>query len=171
MAPQVGAVGQALVIDFKDDIVDGVDVLEIGTVRDIIGDLHDATVIVGNADFLLGAAHAAAHVACEGSGRDLDLTDLGADLGKGGLHAYSDIRRAADDVHEFIRADIHLQEMELFTLGMILDRLDLGDDDSADVRALELYIVLYLGGRKRKLIDQFQLVESRKIDKVLDPIH
>ena len=61
--------------------------------------------------------------------------------------------------------------MELLALGMILDRLDLGDHDAADITALELYIVLYLGGRKRKLVDQFQLVESRKIDKVLDPIH
>ena len=54
---------------------------------------------------------------------------------------------------------------------MLLDRLDLGDNDAADITALELYVILYLCGRKRKLIDQFQLVQTRKIDEVLDPIH
>ena len=108
MAPQIGTVGQRFIIHLEDDIVDSVDILQIGTGRNVVGDLHDAGMIVGDTDLLLGAAHTIAHLTGKRSGSDLDLADLRADLGESGLHADADVRRAADDVYEYIRADIHL---------------------------------------------------------------
>ena len=127
--------------------------------------------VVADADLFFGAAHTVAHLSHEGARGDLDLTDLRADLGESGLHTDAHVGSAADDVNEFILADIHLQKMELFAFGMRLDGLDLGDHDAAEVAALELNIVFDLGCRERELVDQAQLVESGKVYKILDPIH
>ena len=114
MAPQVRTVGQALVIYLEHDIVDRVDLLEIRAVGDVVGDLHDARMIVADTELLFGAAHTAAHKAGKRPRSDLDLTELGAHLSKGGFHPDTDVRRAADNVDGLVRTAVHLQQMELF---------------------------------------------------------
>ena len=163
MTPEIGAVGEGLVVDLKDDVVDLVDILQIGAVGNVVGDLHDAGVVVADADLRFGAAHAVGHEAGKRSGRDLDLADLGADLGKGGFHADAHVGSAADNVGQLRFTGVHLQKMELFGIGMRLDGLDLGDDDAADIGTLEEDLVLDLGGRERKFVNIVYLVQTGEI--------
>ena len=99
MRPEVGTVGQRLVVDFKDDIVDLVKIFQIGAEGNVVGDVHDTGVIVGDTDLTLGTAHTMAHITCQRSLSNGDLADLSADLCESGLHTDSYIGRAADNVN------------------------------------------------------------------------
>ena len=57
VTPEVGTVGERLVVDLKDDVVDIVNVLDVGAVGHVVGDFHNAGMVVADADFRLGAAH------------------------------------------------------------------------------------------------------------------
>ena len=146
VTPEVGTVGEGLVVDLKNDILDRVEVFQVGAVGGVVGDVHDARVVVADADFRLGAAHAVGHHARERTRRDLDFSDFRAHLGKRGFHTDSDIRRAADHVGQLRLADIHLQKMELLGVGMVLYRFDLGDNNAAEIGAFIKNLVLNLGG-------------------------
>ena len=171
VTPEVGAVGEGLVVHLKNDVVDLIDGFEVGAVGDIVGDLHDAGVVVADADLCFAAAHAVGGVACQLARRNGDLADLGAHLGKGGFHADAHIRRTANHVGQRAVAGVHLEQMQLFGIGMRLHGHDFGDHDAADVAALEEDVILHLGGGKGKLLDQCELIEPREVNKVGDPIH
>ena len=55
MTPEVGAVGEGLVVHLKNDVIYRVQLLDIGAVGNVVGDIHDAGVIVAYADLSLAA--------------------------------------------------------------------------------------------------------------------
>ena len=57
VSPEVGTVCEGLVVDLENDVVDFVDVLEVGAVCNVVGDLHNARVVVAYSDFGFAAAH------------------------------------------------------------------------------------------------------------------
>ena len=111
--PEVGTVGKRLVVNLKDDIVNLVNVLDIGAVGHVVGDFHDAGMVVADSDFGLGAAHSVGHKARERTRCDLDLAELCADLGESGFHADAYIRRAAYYIGQLGLARVDLEKMEL----------------------------------------------------------
>ena len=105
------------------------------------------------------------------AGRDGDLTDLGAQLGEGGLHAHAHIGRAADDIHQLGFAAVHLQQVELLAFGMLLHTLDLSDNHAGQIGALLEDFVLHLSGGQGELMDQRHQVNAGQIHEFLDPVH
>ena len=173
MAPEVGPVGQGLVVHLEDDVLNGPERLDIRPAGHGGVELHDAAVVVADAELLLGAAHAVRHLSGQRAGGDVDARHVGADPGKAGLHAHAHVRRAADHVHKLRLAAVDLQQVQLFGGGVRLDGLDLGGHNAAELAALELNIVFHLGGGQRKAMDQIQPrlpVVIGEIDILGDPV-
>ena len=113
VTPKVGAVGERLVIDLEDYVVDVEEGLDVGTVYKRRIEDHKTIVVITDAEFLFGAAHTVGGVACELAGCDGDVTDLRAELCEGNLESYGNVGSAANDVNEFSLADVNLEEVEL----------------------------------------------------------
>ena len=133
--------------------------------------VHNAGIVLADAQLLLRAAHAAGHKACQRAGRNGDIAQPGAHLGKGGLHAHTDIGRAAHHIHQLSLADIHLQQVQLLGIGMVFDALDLGNHHAVQIAALIEDLILHLGSGQRELMDQFIKIQAGKIHEVPDPVH
>ena len=169
VSPQVGAVGQRLVVDFKKQVVDLVDRFQVGAERDIVLDLHQAGVIGGNAEFGFRTAHTEGRIT-----RDLGFSDLvprnrSAHRGEGDLHARAHVRRAADAVDDLF-AGVDLQKMEFSGIGVRVDRNDLRDDDAVGIDALFDHLFDFRR-REGETPDQGATVKSRQIDEIADPVH
>ena len=108
MPPKVGAVRQGLVIHLEHDVVDLVCRFQIRAVGKIVGDVHNAGVVVADAQLLFRAAHAVGGVPRELARCNGNIADLRAHLGKRGLHPDTHVRRAADHVGQSAVARIHL---------------------------------------------------------------
>ena len=174
VAPEVGPVGQGFVVHLEDDVLDGPQLLDIRPVGHGGIDLHDAAVVVADAELFLRAAHAEGHLPGQRAGSDVDARHMGADFGKAGLHAHAHIRRAADHVYKRFPAAVHLQQVQLCGGGVRLHGFDLSDHDAAELAALEIDIVFHLGGGQRKAMDQIQPrlpVVIGQIDIFGDPVH
>ena len=169
VAPEVRTVGERLVINLEDYIVNIVGVLDVSTERDVVGNLPKARVIVGNAKLCLGAAHTVGGVACKLSGSDGDLTDVTADGSKSYAHSLSYVGSAANDVNNLV-ALVNLEKMKLLRVGVILNRENFCNDDAGEVRALFNYI-LYLSGRKCEVSDKRLFVQTGKVHEIAYPIH
>ena len=169
VTPEVGAVGEGLVVHLKDGVLDSIDRFEVGAKGIVVGDLHNAGIVGGNAEFRFRAAHAVGVVARDSRFADGKAVDAAALLGKGDLHALADIGRAADAVVHLI-ARVHLQQMELFGIGMIFDGENLCNDDIACLSAVMEHF-LDLGGGKCKSVNQRVNVETVQIDKIANPVH
>jgi hypothetical protein len=113
VTPKVGAVGEGLVVNLEDDIVDVKESLDIGTDCERRIEDHKTVVVIADTEFLLGAAHTVGGKACELTGSDGDITDLRAELCEGNLEAYGYVGSAANNVNEFCLADVNLKKMEL----------------------------------------------------------
>ena len=169
MSPQVGTVGQRLVVHLEDDVVKIVDALDVGAECDVIGNLEKSRVIVAHAELGFGTAHTVGLVTRDGRDLDLMSRDTAADGGEGDFHADADVRCAADDVEEFF-SRVDLQQVEFFRVGVIFDRGDLGDDDAVGVLPFDID-VFDLGGGERKVADQCLSVKPREVDEISDPVH
>ena len=108
MSPEIGAVGKRFVVYLEYDIVNCIYALDVGAVWDVVGDVHDAGVVVADSDFCLAAAHSIAHESSERTGSDFDFSDFCANLCERGFHAHSYVRRAAYNVGKLRLARVNL---------------------------------------------------------------
>ena len=106
MAPKVGAVGQRFVIDLKHNIIHGVSIFNIGAGGNIVCNIHNAGIVVADADFFFGAAHAVRIEACKRARRNGDVAEASTHFCKRGFHPDAYIRCAADNVRKLAVAGI-----------------------------------------------------------------
>ena len=169
VTPQVGTVGKRFVIDFKYNIINGKQILNVYAQRGIGVQFHDAVMVGRDAQFFFRAAHTAGLKPCNLSLYNIHTAGLTAFGGKGDDHALTDIGRTAHAVHHRF-AGIDFEQVQFFGVGMILDAFNASRHDTLHVSAHHKDI-LHLGGGEGKALDQCGFVESRKINKVFNPIH
>ena len=61
--------------------------------------------------------------------------------------------------------------MKLLRLGVLLDGLNFGNNDSADVAALVENFVFNLGGGQGELMNKLIDVKTRKVNEIFDPVN
>jgi hypothetical protein len=91
---------------------------------------------VGNLQLFFGAHHAMAFDAADiaDGQRHVDAGNIGTGRGKSADQAGAGIRRAADDLHRLVGADIDHQHLQPVGLRMLFGRQDLGDDEGLERR-------------------------------------
>ena len=169
--PQVGTVRQGLVVHLEDDVVNGVERLQIRAAGNILRDDHDAGIVVADADFLLRAAHAVGRVPGELARADGDVAQLRAHLRERGFHAQLHVRRAADHVGQLPVARVHLQQVQLVGFGVILYADDLRGDNAGQIRALVENFILNFRRGQGELANQRHFVKTRQVNEVGNPVH
>ena len=153
MAPKVGAVGQRFVIDLKHNVIHGVSIFNIGAGGDIVCNIHNAGIVVADADFFFGAAHAVRIEACKRARRNGDVAEASTHFCKCGFHPDAYIRCAADDVRKLAVTCIDFQQVQFFRFGVGFDRFDFGDHNAGKVFAFLKNFIFHFGGGQRKAVD------------------
>ena len=171
MPPQVGTVRQGLVVHLEDNVVNGVERLQIRAAGNILREDHDAGIVVADADFLLRAAHAVGRVPGELARTDGDVAQLRAHLRERGFHAQLHVRRAADHVGQLPVARVHLQQVQLVGFGVILYADDLRGDNAGQIRALVENFILNFRRGQGELANQRHFVKTRQVNEVGNPVH
>ena len=100
MAPKVGAVGQRFVIDLKHNVIHGVGVFDIGAGGNIVGDIHNAGIVVADTDFFFGTAHTVRVIPCKRARRNGDVAEASTHFCKRGFHPDAHIGCTADNVRK-----------------------------------------------------------------------
>ena len=153
MAPKVGAVGQRFVIDLKHNVIHGVGVFDIGAGGNIVGDIHNAGIVVADADFFFGTAHAVRVIPCKRTRRNGNVAEASTHFCKCGFHPDAYIGCAADDVCQFSVTGIDFQQVQFFRFGVGFDRFDFGDHNAGKVFAFLKNFIFHFGGGQRKAVD------------------
>jgi hypothetical protein len=107
VAPEVGAVGQALVVDLEEHVVECNDRDQRRSHSERGVQHHDAGVLVAQTQLALAADHALRQHAAQGPLSDLDVADGGAGQRHGDLLARRHVGRAADDRPRRTIAHVH----------------------------------------------------------------
>ena len=108
MTPKVGTVCEGFVVNLKNDIVNGINILNIRAVGNILGNVDNTRVVVAHADFGFAAAHTEGLEAGERPGSDSYISKLCAYLSESGFHTDSYVGCAANYVGELAVASVNL---------------------------------------------------------------
>ena len=125
--------------------------------------------IGGNAQLVLGAAHAVGFTPGDLRTADLHAAYHAALLHKGNDHARPHIGCAADHAIHLV-SGIYRKQVKLLGIRVILHRQDLSRNYVPQVFSHVKYF-LHLGGGKGKTMDQRFQIQAGKIYKIPDPIH
>jgi len=145
VAPEVGAVGDALVVDLDEPVFAGGELIDGVAGLDIVSEFDDTLVERSPVEFVGRSEHAFAGLAVDLARFDgLPAGEGGAGGGVDRVHADADVGRGADGARGSAASEIEHQRVG----GMSLDGLGLGDagDLQAGGAALKVVDVLDLGG-------------------------
>ena len=96
---------------------------------------------------------------------------MSADLGECGFHSYSYVRSAANYICELLLAGVNLEQVELFALRVVENRLDFGDNYARELLAFIEDFVFNLGSGEGELMNKLNLIKSAEVNKVGNPVH
>ena len=160
MSPKVGTVGQGLVVHLENHIVNVIDGFQVGSVHQLCRQIHNALMIVADAQLPFGTAHSVGGISGQVSWGNGDLTQSGSDLCKCGFHACPHIRSAADHLTGFLFSAIHLQQMQFFGIGMGVHRKNFTDYHTGKIPAFIENFILNFGRGQRELVNQTVGIQS-----------
>ena len=166
-AEAVAAVGGQ--VDVDDGVVEGQGAEQIAAGAQLVGQVEQPVGLVGHAELSGGAEHAEGFDPAQRGAFDAQATLEGrTDLGRGGLHAGTNVGRAADDGDRVGLADIDRADPQAVGVGMGSDAQHLADDDAGQVRGNRLDTVDFEPGHGQ-LFDQAVAVEVG-IDPLAQPL-